>query len=202
MKFLILFFFLITSACGVSPKKVYMCGDRACIDKKEANNYFKKNLSLEIKIENKKYKKDLDLVKLNKNDENNKINDGELPEDIIVGPIIKSIQDKFFNKVDTKKSVIKDDKINKKLLEKKIKNERKEAKIIEKRNKKISKVKKKLTKINQNIITDDNVKRIKKSISSQNNSICKNIINCDIDKISEMLIKNGNNKEYPNIATK
>ena len=89
-----------------------------------------------------------------------------------------------------------------KILKEKIKNERKEAKIIEKRNKKISDDKKKLTKINENIADEDNVKQIKKSILLNQSSICENMLDCDIDKISEMLLKKGNDKEFPNIATK
>ena len=197
MKFFILLYFLIITGCGVTSNKVYMCGNRECIDKKEANEYFNNNLSLEIKIIDKKNKKQLNLVELNKNDKNININERGLPEDIIVGPIIKSIEDKFFKKNNIKKT-----NNELKILKEKIKNERKEAKIIEKRNKKISDDKKKLTKINENIADEDNVKQIKKSILLNQSSICENMLDCDIDKISEMLLKKGNDKEFPNIATK
>ena len=38
-------------------KKVYVCGDRPCIDKKEFNEYFAKNLTIEVTtLENVKRK--------------------------------------------------------------------------------------------------------------------------------------------------
>ena len=43
-----------------------MCGDHKCIDKKEYNDYFAKNLSIEVDLKNKKNKdRSIDLVKLN-----------------------------------------------------------------------------------------------------------------------------------------
>ena len=34
------------------PKALLICGDHICINKKEANQYFEENLSLEVKIIN------------------------------------------------------------------------------------------------------------------------------------------------------
>ena len=67
MKFfiiLIIAFFL--SSCG-KPKTVLICGDHVCINKKEAEQYFQENLSLEVKIVDKKDKKEIDLVEINLN---------------------------------------------------------------------------------------------------------------------------------------
>ena len=58
---LILFFF---TACS-SNKIVFICGDHECIDKKEAKEYFEKNLSIEVKTFEKPDHY-LDLVELNK----------------------------------------------------------------------------------------------------------------------------------------
>ena len=44
-----------------------MCGERECLNKKEAKEYFEKNLSLEVKIIKEKKEKNFDLVKLNTN---------------------------------------------------------------------------------------------------------------------------------------
>ncbi len=59
----ILLLFLITNC--TKPKTVLICGDHACINKSEAEQYFEENLSIEVKIINKKYKDDIDLVELN-----------------------------------------------------------------------------------------------------------------------------------------
>ena len=51
-----------------------MCGDRECVDKKEADEYFSKTLISEIKILNNKEEKESDLTELNiiNDNENNK----------------------------------------------------------------------------------------------------------------------------------
>ena len=46
-------------------KTVLICGDHVCINKKEAEQYFEDNLSLEVKIINKKENNKIDLVELN-----------------------------------------------------------------------------------------------------------------------------------------
>lgn len=53
-------------------KTVLICGDHVCINKKEAEQYFEDNLSLEVKIIDKKKQNKIDLVELNlKTNENN-----------------------------------------------------------------------------------------------------------------------------------
>ena len=42
-----------------------LCGDHVCINKNEAEQYFEDNLSLEVKIVDKKEKNKIDLVELN-----------------------------------------------------------------------------------------------------------------------------------------
>ena len=59
MKFIYPFIFLVVLSCG-ALKKEYVCGDHPCIDKKEFNEYFSKNLIVEIKSKtSKKYKNKL-----------------------------------------------------------------------------------------------------------------------------------------------
>ena len=60
---LILLLFLTTNC--TKPKTVLICGDHACINNSEAEQYFEENLSIEVKIVNKNYKDDIDLVELN-----------------------------------------------------------------------------------------------------------------------------------------
>ena len=49
------------------PKTVLICGDHICINKKEAEQYFEENLSIELKIIDNKVNKEIDLVELNLN---------------------------------------------------------------------------------------------------------------------------------------
>jgi len=49
----------------VGGKKVYMCGDRACIDKKEFKQFFSENLIVEIQTKVYNKKSSVDLIKLN-----------------------------------------------------------------------------------------------------------------------------------------
>ena len=59
---LIIAFFL--SSCG-KPKTVLICGDHVCINKTEAQQYFEENLTIEVKVINKKIENKVDLVELN-----------------------------------------------------------------------------------------------------------------------------------------
>tara|TARA_B100000963_G_scaffold347456_1_gene353820 strand:+ start:12475 stop:12978 length:504 start_codon:yes stop_codon:yes gene_type:complete len=59
---LILIFFI--QSCS-KPRTVLICGDHICINKDEAEQYFKENLTIEVKIIDKKKKKKVDLVELN-----------------------------------------------------------------------------------------------------------------------------------------
>ncbi len=66
MKKIYLLIFFILLGCG-GDKKVYICGDHPCKDKKEIDDYFKNNISIEVYVmETSKNKKDrLDLVDIN-----------------------------------------------------------------------------------------------------------------------------------------
>ena len=55
--------FLLTN-CS-KPKSVFICGDHVCVNKTEAEQYFEENLSIEVKIIDKKINKELSLVELN-----------------------------------------------------------------------------------------------------------------------------------------
>ena len=70
MRFLlILSLFLFLQNCG-KPKTVLICGDHVCVNKKEAEQYFEENLSIEVKLldkHNKNKKQNVDLIELNLN---------------------------------------------------------------------------------------------------------------------------------------
>ena len=63
-KIMIILLFPIIFSCSKS-RTVLICGDHICINKTEANQYFEENLSLEVKIIDKKNKKEFNLVELN-----------------------------------------------------------------------------------------------------------------------------------------
>ena len=46
-------------------KTVLICGDHVCVNKAEANQYFEENLSIEVKVLEKKSENSFDLVELN-----------------------------------------------------------------------------------------------------------------------------------------
>ena len=62
--FFSIFIILLLSNCS-KPKTVLICGDHVCVNKSEAEQYFKENLTIEVKIVDKKNKKQIDLVELN-----------------------------------------------------------------------------------------------------------------------------------------
>ena len=77
MKILFIFFFILVSCSTINNskvKKVYICGDHECANKKEINDYFKNNISIEIYTLSKSSKKDkdFDLVELNMSNEDKK----------------------------------------------------------------------------------------------------------------------------------
>ena len=54
MRIFILFFITIFLSSCSSTKKVYLCGDRECVNKKEAEQFFEENLTLEVLFTDKK----------------------------------------------------------------------------------------------------------------------------------------------------
>ena len=67
--FLIFFLAHCSSITGDKTQKIYICGDHECADKKEINNYFKNNISIEVYTLSDSPKKKYDLVELNMTNE-------------------------------------------------------------------------------------------------------------------------------------
>ncbi len=65
MKKLLLFLIMLTIYGCNKPKTVLICGDHVCVNKAEAEQYFEDNLTLEVKVIDKKRKKEINLVELN-----------------------------------------------------------------------------------------------------------------------------------------
>ena len=180
MRFFILLILLtITSSCS-KPKTVFICGDHICVNKSEAELYFEENLSIEVKILNKKEKKESDLVELNLNNEN-KNRKVSIERKSKTKEVVKQLSNDQIKQI---KSEIKKKKFKKKMT-KKI--EEKKIDLKDKRNivKKEPKIKEKKI-LNNKIIAD----------------ICPILKNCNIDEISKFLIKEGNKKKFPNISIK
>ena len=167
---LIIAFFL--SSCG-KPKTVLICGDHVCINKKEAEQYFQENLSLEVKIVDKIDKKEIDLVEINLNKD---------AEGKRVVNITSKIDEEKELKVLSNKEIVK--------IKKNIKEKEKVKKV----------VKKKFQK--KDSLSKRNIKKPKKSHKKQKElvDICTILEKCSIDEISKYLIKQGKKKNFPNIT--
>ena len=63
-KFFFLLIIIFLTNCS-KPKTVLICGDHICVNKSEAEQFFKENLSIEVKIIDKKAKNEINLVELN-----------------------------------------------------------------------------------------------------------------------------------------
>ena len=181
MKFILLTITIIVLSNCSKPKTVLICGDHVCINKAEANQYFQENLSIEVRVIDKKDKNDIDLVELNLKENNN-------------GKRKISILPKKNTKKDLK--VLSNDEINK--IKKNIKDKTKEKKIV-----------KKVTIKNQENFDKKNKVDNVKNIISQNKvlqthnkvvDVCSLLEKCNIDEISKYLLKQGKKKEFPDIT--
>ena len=190
--------FILLTACGMS-KKTFICGNDACENKKEFDEYFESNMSVEVKPKTKLLKKkfnkkvEVNLVSINLNKDTN---DNEL-----------NIKTKYIKK---KNSLFKLTKLNK---EKKNSDTKKKdiffkiPKIIKDKKVNIIKNTKK-----QNIKKDKNIiKEVKKifnfnkseDLSSLQKTLdCSYVANCDINQIANYIKNKDNKKNYPKINIK
>ena len=185
------FFFLIIPFIFMQncskPKTVLICGDHICINKNEANQYFKENLSLEVKIIDKKKNNEVDLIELNLNESVGKkkisINKKETTEKKIKTLTNEQIKD----------------------IKKKLKKNKKIDKIAKKTNynkKDISKNvsgEKKRKKINK-----DKIKLKNKNMQNQLKvvDVCSIIEKCNINEITKFLLKQAKKKKFPDITVR
>ena len=205
MKYLIIIFFFLLISCG-TYKKVYMCGDHTCSDKKEFKEYFAKNLIIEIQPKNSKKEDSIDLAKLNTAGKTinpssdltleryDQINKDEENEKIDLKKKILNLKTKIVNKETNSQVVVKPKK--KPDLKKKILNE-------ETRSKSIVTPKKILnTNLKKNDIKKPKKNEVFKSTKSKNQiSICNKLEDCDIDKITDLLTERGKKKKFPDITS-
>ena len=178
--FLSILFFLTIYSCS-KPKTVLICGDHICINKEEAELYFEENLSIEVKIVNKKQNDEIDLVELNLNNDNKK-------KEIRINKKTETINQVKVLSNDEILKIKKDIKIKKRKKTKQVK------KINNESFSKRKKIKKKST-VNTNKI---NVNKKNKEVVD----VCTIIKKCSIDEISKYILKQGNKKSFPDITTR
>ena len=125
---------IIVSSCSYD-KQTYICGDRPCINKAEKEEYFKKNMIIEIKKKNDKDKKNVSEI-----------------DQILDQALIKQKKNKR-----VVKTLAKEEKYNKRELKRKQKELAKQLRLEKKRRKKEEKKIVKLTKKNKKMIKQQNI---------------------------------------------
>ena len=175
MKYLFFFIIVFIYACS-KQQSILICGDHECINKTEAKQYFEENLTIEVQIISKEKKSSFDLVDLNL---------GEKERDIKVfknnnnNKIVKKLSRE---EIKTKKSELRKKKENSKLKT----NKKKNIEIVKKNNNLKNDIKKKVQKsYNKDVASFD---------------ICTKLEKCDIDSITDYLIKVSKEKDFPNIS--
>ena len=173
MRFFLFIIFLFLFSCSNKVTQVYICGDHPCANKKEMKEYFDNNISIEVFtiISDKENKKKFTLVDLN---------------------LMKDDDNKDRKKSNNLSSVK-----SREDVKKIIKKRRKLAKLKLKENK--VKGQKKVDKISK--IKSKNVFKGKEKEPITFVRICKNLEECDIDKISKIIMDMGRKNPFPDITT-
>lgn len=185
MRFIFLFFSLILISNCSQTKTVSICGDHICVNKAEAEKYFDENLTIEVKIINKKEKKEVNLVELNlKNNQKDK-KEISIFKKYKTNKKLRTLSNKEISKIkqdikDKKKKV----KITKRIIEEKEKNSK-------------NKIKEKIQPKETDIIQINVNKKPNNLVD-----VCTKIEKCNIEEISKYLLKKSKNKDFPNMSTR
>ena len=182
----IIFFILIILslfACSKS-KTVLICGDHICINNDEAKQYFEDNLTLEVRVLDKKKKKEIDLVELN------------LKTNMDGKKEIAVIQS---DKTKKKLKILSNDEIEKKKSELKKRDKEKKKKLKKDKSYKQVKLKKDKKKDDKEINIVKTKKNVNKS-TQRYKDICAILQKCSIEEISKYLVKQGKKKKFPDIT--
>jgi len=172
MRFFLFIIFLFLFSCSNKVTQVYICGDHPCVNKKERKEYFDNNISIEVFTitPDKENKKKFTLVDLNLMKE---------------GDNKDKKKSKNLSSVKTKEDVKKIIKKRRKLVKLKLEEDKVKG---QKKVDKISKIKSK------------NLFKSKKREPITFVRICKNLEECDIDKISKIIMDIGKKKPFPDIT--
>ena len=202
MKYILLLFTVLLISCG-STNKAYICGDHKCENKKEAREYFEKNLNVEVEIKKKNNKENfIDLAELNtevfldeKEEKLRLVNMKNINKQ-------KSVEkDKLDKETDIFYSEEELKSIEEKIISKEV-NEEKLNKIAKNNENQLNKN----TRSNQDEIKKLNKENRKKSIKvsdmDSSNDFCRTANDCDIEKISKHIKTVGKTKKYPNLSIK
>tara|TARA_A100001015_G_scaffold83395_1_gene92580 strand:- start:2241 stop:2810 length:570 start_codon:yes stop_codon:yes gene_type:complete len=186
MKILIYLSALIFLTSCNKPKTVFLCGDHVCVNKTEAEQYFEENLTIEVKIIDKKENKKIDLVELNLEKESN----GK-----------RNVKIFSKNKIDNKIKNLSKNEVLK--IKRNIKDKKKQNKIVKKinNNKELEKEGKieSLKKINQK----NKIKKYKKDVNKNKNQVvdvCTILKKCSIDEIAKYLTEKSKQMDFPDIT--
>jgi len=191
MKIIYLTFLLFLLTNCNKPKAVLICGDHICINKTEAEQFFEENLSLEVKIIDKKIKKEVDLIELNLKEKPS----GERKITLL-----------------TKKDTLKELKTlsndEKEKIKKNIINKKKEMRAAKKKENNVKKADNKKNYKNESNTKKSNKNPFNSKIMRNNNNkkstaivdVCTILDKCNIDEISKFLLEQGRKKRYPDIT--
>ena len=178
----LLFFFLVLTLYGCNkPKTVLICGDHVCVNKAEAEQYFEENLTLEVKIIDKKRSKEDNLVELNLNSNSSGKKEVSILNKKQTSKKLKELSNSEIKRKKAeirKKKKIKDTKITKQAKLKEVKKKKKSKDSVIKANKVVNNTRKKIT------------------------DICTILEKCSIDEISKYLVKQGKKRKFPDITTR
>ena len=182
MKFILISISILFLANCSKPKTVLICGDHICINNNEAEQFFQENLSIEVRVVDKRDKNNLDLVELNLKENQN----GEKRISIIsknnTNKDLKILSNAEITNIKKNiKNKIKEKKIAKKVIKKKQKKINKEKEIIQ----------------NENRVLKDNIKKREIVVD-----VCTILEKCSIDEISQYLLKQGKKKSFPDLTTR
>ncbi len=195
MKFLFFFIILISFYGCNKPKSVLICGDHVCINKTEAKQYFEDNLTLEVQIIDKKENKEINLVQINlDSNEEDKKNISIFTKEKTKQEIKELTADEILKKKAELKKRKKFKEKNKKISLRKNDNTKKVINLDKTQKEKVNKINKVIKnqkKINQKIVNKTHYETI---------DICTILDECSIDKISKYLVEQGMNRKFPDIT--
>ena len=180
MKFFYLFLCIFLLYGCNKPNTVLICGDHICINNDEAKQYFRENLSIEVKVIKDQNKQISELVELNlrENESGSKkisITSKKDKND----RNLKTLTNKEISKIKTN-----------------IKKNKKKEKIAKKFKNEENSNDKKILKPVKKEVMPININREKKNIVD----VCTIIKECNIEEISKYLLKLSKKKDFPDIT--
>ena len=183
--FLIILIFL--QNCS-KHKSVLICGDHICVNNAEAKQFFEENLSIEVKIIDRKQRAEINLIELNLNNKLENNREISIKKKDVTKKEVKTLTNKEINKI-----------------KKEIKNKKKQKKIVKKiENTNIRIKEKKIKTESQKIDERTNIPLKTKNNIKKNDivDVCSIIAKCNIEEISKYLTEQGRKKKFPDITAR